>query len=141
MLDPDTAPKGRSIWNDIDRLELERQTTCLANGNYVPEPKSYASATQRSTSASYPIPFELERQLADDFAFIAAFQPQVDSVSAVAIELGANHSVITVRVAANEGVSSEVGLAFDDVLGVLRKCAQRGKLPCSSMGRFVEVND
>lgn len=75
---------------------------------------------------SYLLPLAIEKSLADDFAFIAACQPQVDFISAAAIEQNGSNGSIVVKLAVNEGVSSEVKRTFYELFRVLRKHARKG---------------
>jgi hypothetical protein len=125
-LDPDTAPKGRSIWKSIDRVTLERQTTALFAKQHVAGRRFYVEPSNPKDERSYPLPFELEKSLADDFAFVAASQPQVDSVSAAAIEQNESEPLFRVKLAANEGISPGVKRTFNDLFEVLRKHARKG---------------
>lgn len=127
-LDPDTAPKDRSIWKSIDRATLERQTKALCDKQHVAGRRFYGEPSYRKDDRSYPLPFELEKSLADDFAFIAAFQPQVDSISAAAIEQNESAPLFKVKLAANEGISPGVKRTFNDLFEVLRKHARKGDL-------------
>lgn len=72
------------------------------------------------------LPLAIEKSLADDFAFIAACQPQVDFISAAAIEQNGSNGSIVVKLAVNEGVSSEVKRTFYELFRVLRKHARKG---------------
>lgn len=125
-LDPDTAPKDRSVWKCINRTALERQTKALSTKQHVAGRRFYAEPSCLKDKHPYPLPFELEKSLADDFAFIAAFQPQVESVSATAIEQSENEPLFRVKLAANEGISPGVKRKFDDLFEALRKHAKKG---------------
>jgi hypothetical protein len=127
-LDPNTATKDQSIWKTIDRLALDRKLSALHAKKHVTGRQSYATNSQPFTENSYPILFELERSLADDLAFIAASQPNVDFVSAVAIELDESGSFLRIKLAANEGVNSEVAEMFTNLVEVLKNHAKKGSL-------------
>ena len=124
-LDPDTAPEDRSIWQNIDRVTFERQTEALSMKDHVAGPRSYAQASAPNDD-SLALPLELERSLADDLAFIAACQPHVDFVSAVAIEQDLSKPAFVVKLAVNEGVSLGVQEQFDEIFAVLRSHARKG---------------
>lgn len=64
--------------------------------------------------------------LTDDLAFIAASQPQVDSVSAVAMEQDYDRHSVSFKLAANEGVTFIVKDHFDQLFAVLRNHARKG---------------
>ncbi|KAK1047837.1 hypothetical protein LTR74_017675, partial [Friedmanniomyces endolithicus] len=124
-LDPDTASKDRSIWKAIDRAALERQTQALFAKQHVTGHRSDVEPSDLEHDRSYPLPFEVEKSLADDFAFIAASQPQVDFVSAVAVEQSKGKHSFVMRLAANQGVSPDVEEKFDEMFELLRKHARK----------------
>lgn len=128
QLDPDTAPKGRSVWDGINCESFERQSQALFdNKQHVPGRRCYTGTAQESHAAdTRAIPLEIERILTDDLAFIAASQPQVDSVSAVAMEQDYDSHSVSFKLAANEGVTFIVKDHFDQLLTVLRNHARKG---------------
>lgn len=125
-LNPDTAPQNQSIWGTIDRIALEHDTQALFAKKHVAGRRFYAEPTYPEDDRSYLLPLGIEKSLADDFAFIAACQPQVDFVSAAAIEQNGSDGSFVVKLAANEGVSPEVKRTFDEVFEVLRNHARKG---------------
>jgi hypothetical protein len=136
QLDPDTAPKGRSVWDGINCEPFERQSQALFdNKQHVPGRRCYTGTTQERA-----IPLEIERILTDDLAFIAASQPQVDSVSAVAMEQNNDSHAVLFRLAANEGVTSIVKDHFDQLFAVLRSHARKGiRLKSTKEFRFMQL--
>lgn len=88
--------------------------------------------------SSYPLPLEVERSLADDFAFIAAFQPSVGFVTAATVEQSSDNPSLVVKLAANEGVSAEVRSKFDEMLEMLRKHARKG-IPSKILGESASL--
>jgi hypothetical protein len=142
QLDPDTAPKGRSVWDGINCGSFERQSQALFdNKQHVPGRRCYTGTTQESCATdSHAIPLEIERILTDDLAFIAASQPQVDSVSAVAMEQNNDSHAVLFRLAANEGVTSIVKDHFDQLFAVLRSHARKGiRLKSTKEFRFMQL--
>ena len=125
-LDPDTASRDQSIWNSIDRETWDRQTKALSSKQHVAGSRSYAEHYHQNDEHLYPLPFEIEKSLADDLAFIAAFRPHVDCVSAATIEQNEDEPLLRVKLAANEGVSPSVKTTFDNLFEVLRKHARKG---------------
>jgi hypothetical protein len=79
MLDPNTAPKKRSIWTEVDRLSFENQTQVLDTKWHVAGPRTYS---RPKNNKSYPFPVAIEEELSSDFAFIAAHSPGAEGVSA-----------------------------------------------------------
>lgn len=126
QLDPDTVPKDRSVWDGIDCESFERQSRALEK-KHVPGRRCYTKDIQwKSAGGPYAIPLEIEISLTDDLAFIAASQPQVESVSAVAMEQSKNDQSLVFRLAANEGVTTVVKAYFDQLFAVLNSHARKG---------------
>ena len=98
----------------------------LSSKQHVAGSRSYVEHSRQNDEHLYPLPFEIEKSLADDLAFIAAAQPHVDYVSAATIEQNEDEPLLRVKLAANEGVSSSVKRTFDDLFEVLRKHARKG---------------
>jgi hypothetical protein len=127
-LNPDTAPLKQSIWKDINRatFELRTQEFSFQTG-YVAGRRAYTQRCGGERDQLYSLPFEVERSLADDFAYIAACQPHVDFVSAAAIEEYETGSSFVLRLSANEGVSPMVSDKFNEIFDVLRQHAKKGR--------------
>ena len=129
ILNPDTATRDCSIWKDFDRESFELQTKVIHQKQHVAGCRSYARTFPSSRyDNSYPLSFEVERSLADDFAFIAACQPKVEYVTAVTIELTEDEPSMLVRLAANEGIPPDVQSSFNEIFGMLRDHASRSTL-------------
>ena len=113
-----TAPAARSIWAHIpeddfraDLVRLEEQT------NGVPvAPQTFAlddwhNVRAEEAGSEHVLPIEVEKQLADDFAFLTAVEEGAQSVSAVCVEESVAWQGLTLRIAAvdatlNDGVRS-----------------------------------
>jgi hypothetical protein len=70
---------------------------------------------------------EVEFQLADDFAFIAACEPGAQHVSAAMLVFGSTEKTLNIALAANEGVQEEVKISFDEITHHIRCCARKGR--------------
>ncbi|GIZ49936.1 hypothetical protein CKM354_001295200 [Cercospora kikuchii] len=123
--EPDTAPRSRSIWKDVDRKSMEQQIQFLYRKHHVAGRVSYTETSTSDVEETYTIPFELERSLADDFAFIAASQPQVGYVTAAVVEQRVGETALKVKLAANEGICPAVRRSFDGIMELLTKRATR----------------
>ena len=113
-----TAPAARSIWAHVsedefraDLVRLEEQT------NGVPvAPQTFAlddwhKVRAEQVGSEHVLPIEVEKQLADDFAFLTAVEEGAQSVSAVCVEENVAGHGLTLRIAAvdatlNDGVRS-----------------------------------
>jgi hypothetical protein len=125
---PDTASAELSVWRDIDRAALDRQTQALEAKGHVAGRRCYQECPTSASDGLYPLPFVVEKGLADDLAFIAACQPHANFVSAVAIEQRSTPPSLVVKLAVNNGVSSEVEETFDRIFAVLREHARNGNI-------------
>lgn len=123
--DPDTATATCSIWKTIDRIKFEQRIKAISEKGHIAERRTYQRHTGDDDSTT--LSAEAEKGLADDLAFIAACEPQVGFVSAVTVEPCESSSSISVRLAANNGVSSVVQRTFDEVFEILRKHARKGR--------------
>lgn len=128
LRDPDTAPESRSVWALVNREAFEGQTQELYGKNHVTGRRAYPLPSNPETGSSHPLPFEIERSLADDIAFIAAAKPQVQYVTAIALEQSNSRAPMVIRYAANEGPVQEVEAKLHEVLQVLTRHARKGKV-------------
>lgn len=126
MLSPTTAESGLSIWDWVDRGKFENDVVALSQTNGVPEPHIYDEAEWPQQGTQALLPFALERQVADDLAFIAAYDYGVDYVTAATLEASNDPPCLTIRLAANEGVKDCVKRAFEQLLNTLQSCASKG---------------
>ena len=125
--EPETSSPMNSIWVGVDRPNFENHIIQIQN--CVPKPKSYENFQEGLQDyASYTIPFTLEQQLADDFAFITRFDPGAKWITAAAVEVGKTESHLRVVLAANEGIQDIVRQSFEDIVQSMKQCARRGKL-------------
>ena len=128
MLQPNTSKSGRSIWDNIGRETFESHVDALSRTRFVPNARVLHEEDWPKETNSGGLPFRIERQLCDDFAFIAAFEYGVGYVTAATIELAAQQlGSFTLRLAANEGICGRAKSAIEELLSVLGRCARKGK--------------
>ena len=122
-MEPRSAQGEQSIWKDITENVFRRHIVDLAlKSHEVPkDPRTYSAPSAINLQA-----FNLERTLAQDFAFIAAANEGVESTSAACVEGVAGSQSLVLRLASNEGVQSNVRSTLDKVLSTLRHCANGG---------------
>jgi hypothetical protein len=128
MLNPDTSTPPNSIWYHINRDEFEENADELESLKYIATPWTQARSEWPEDDEQYLIPYAVERQLADDFAYISACEPKVVTVTAATIEVSDEPSGITVRLAGNKGIREYVRDALDGILRSLEGCARKGKI-------------
>lgn len=125
-----TASKAESIWRDVTQDEFRRNVVALQRAsNEVPgDPKihsrnQWSNPRIRVDDPNYVLPFSVEQRLADDFAFLAAAEEGVKTVSAVGLEQGIEHHGMIVRIAANDTVPQDVPKVFKLMFELLVRCA------------------
>jgi hypothetical protein len=121
-----TALPGESIWKGINRAAFER--TAFALKEHAPEPRDYTKLERSATCCGATLPLEVEQRLASDFAFLAATSSRPSAVAAATIECSSS-GLMTVRLAANEGIEDGDFRAMEEVANILRFYAVRGGLP------------
>lgn len=98
--------------------------------NQVPEaPRVYIQAANTNSTVPSALPREIEAQLAEDFAFIAANEEGPHVVSAVSVTLDDQADGITINVASNSGVNKAVQISFADICRNLERCSRKGRRP------------
>jgi len=135
MLQVNNATISGSIWNGVNRKLFEKNIDILFNANCDLEPVTITAAQIPSGSNKHRIPVDLEAQLVDDFAFLAAYDYGVKFVTAACLEesrLGG----FTLRLAANEGVHELVQSTFTEILSFLSLCATK----CRSIDLYRGIN-
>ncbi|KAL0261366.1 hypothetical protein SLS55_002796 [Diplodia seriata] len=119
------SPLG-SVWTSVSRRDFERNIDELERKRVILEPRDYTDKElSHETDATAALPLPLEHNLADDFAYISAYDVGVDHITAATIEYS-DSSGITVRLAANEGVEDCVQAAIKEVFRILKECNRRG---------------
>jgi len=135
MLSPNTAQPGRSVWNQVHRDAFENRLDSLQRTNLVPEPRVLREEDWPKPSRLDVLPFEIEKQLSDDIAFISAYEYGVPYVTAAAIEVS-EPNVLLVRLAANEGVCAIVVDALKRLFSTLERCAEKGQWSLPGRDQF-----
>ena len=138
MLPPVTASPDRSIWKRATRISFEASTAQLDLAKPELKPYEYPAHSVSVLHEDHPLPFDVERQLADDFAFFAAWDSGVDFVSAATVGGNRKTPGLTICLASNQGVASHVEAFFKEVLSDLESCAQKSK---ATDWRMLNYND
>ena len=128
-----TSSASQSIWRDVPEdafrarmVALEKVSKEVPNDPMVHPAKAWEAKVARQDFPYHSLPFYVENRLADDFAFVAAAKEDPKAVSAATVEEAIDGSGLVVRLAANDGVLSEVAGALKAMLELLVKCANRG---------------
>ncbi|KAJ9296732.1 hypothetical protein DTO271G3_4931 [Paecilomyces variotii] len=121
-----TAPPDDSIWQGINQATFRQNIASLEKSFKTrPGPKEavprdgWEKRRAELSSQDYIIPFNTEQQLAEDFAFLVAAEPESKATSAVCIEEQSEPEGLVVRLAADEPVTTRVRKALKDILGLL----------------------
>ena len=134
--DSDCQKRAMSIWDGINRHEFEAKVNELQK--IAPSQRPALAATREnntpveaSSKIPYTLPIEVEKQVVDDIAFLAACESLEGGVTAATLLTHGNHDKATIHLAANEGVSDQIIDNITRMLELLEHCAQRGKYQCS----------
>ncbi|KAL1874604.1 hypothetical protein Plec18167_005836 [Paecilomyces lecythidis] len=121
-----TARPDDSIWQEINQATFLQNIASLEKAfRNKPGPKEavprhdWEKRRAELSSQDYIIPFNTEQQLAEDFAFLVAAEPESRATSAVCIEEQSEPEGLVVRLAADEPVTTRVRKALKDILGLL----------------------
>lgn len=129
MLPPNTALTGQSIWDRVGRETFEGHVDALHRTKYVPDSHVILEKDWPKPDDQDILPFAVERQLVDDFAFIAAREYGVGYVTAAAVEPARRKPWgLTVRLAANDGICNPVKDTIEELFSILERCARKGKV-------------
>jgi hypothetical protein len=118
-----------SIWDGVNRDAMYQNLRSLTlNGKYQHESKLTGISLHESSvdhGESYVLSPQDERQLADDFAFLACVTKEPRAVSAAAVHTVLTPPHIVITIAANEGIHTSVGEKLREILEALRHRANR----------------
>ena len=127
-----TAPTLDSVWRYLPRDNFRRNVVALQRvSNEVPGDPVVHSRDEwsepriRHDDPNYVLPFSIEQRLADDFAFLAAAEEGVKTVSAVGLEQDVEHHGMIVRLVANDTIPPDVPKTFHLMFDLLIKCARK----------------
>jgi hypothetical protein len=126
MLQPNTAHPGRSIWDRLDRRVFESEIDALHRTSFIPESQVLEKKHWPKPRQTDYLPFETEKQLADDISFLSAYEYGVQYVTAAAVEASERDGVL-IRLAANEGIRDEVRSAWEKIMFLLEQCSAKSR--------------
>jgi hypothetical protein len=129
-----TSGKDHSIWKPLNENTFRNHILqlCSISKDVPVDPHMHTKEAwqKRSGRAGLEdalIPFTVEKQVADDFAFLAAATEGAHSVSAAAIETVEDPQGLVIRLAANNGVANPVKQALTEMIDSLQLCGSGGK--------------
>lgn len=130
LLAVNTATGQKSIWRDPNYdqfrtkvVALERASKGVPCDRKFHQRKEWHNSRICNDDSSRLLPFEVEQQVADDFAFLAAAEEGAKGVSAVGLEESINPLGLVIRLAANDLVPRKVEDTFKVIFDLLHRCA------------------
>lgn len=135
-MDNTALPSPNSIWDKVSRLAFETNIDQLATyKTYVPGERDYTRVAEHDSGNGRTLPLELERRLADDFAFISSSDFGSRHVTAATIRRCTGRQGLILSLVANEGISTEVYREISRILRKLELCSTKrsGAFPPDSM--------
>lgn len=132
-----TASKQNSIWRDLDQSNFRKRIDDLGvkSNDYpglpqVHSSRDWLSQHNASDEVNHVLSMNVEERLANDVAFLIASQKGVELVSAVALEEFTGSDGLSIRLAANGGISETVIDVMRSISVLLQKCATKGRYHC-----------
>lgn len=128
--DPRTASPDNSIWHDLPEDTFRKHLVNLQEraGPTPMDPQVFSIGEWLSSSSyvnnSYKLPLDVEQQLADDFAFLAAVAEGAQSVAAVCIEEQSQKLGMALRFAAMDiSKNDDIKTALNGICDILSRTA------------------
>lgn len=128
LLAVSTASHQDPVWKTVTRNVFRTNVVDLqrASAKCPADPGVHSRAPRLGNDDDlHVIPFEVEQRLADDFAFLAAFNKDVWTITAVALEEVSQPRGLVVRLAANAAIDPLVLETLNQILRLLRQCSKR----------------
>lgn len=130
LLAVNTASGQKSIWRRLNYDQFRTKVVALERASkQVPcdrkfhQRKEWHHPRICNDDSSRLLPFEVEQQVADDFAFLAAAEEGAKGVSAVGLEESTDPLGLVIRLAANGLVPLKVADTFKAIFDLLHRCA------------------
>lgn len=122
---------GMSVWTATTRERFEDDVTALHKISPFQDAVSLRERLPPKTLGATNtdcqwLPANTERQLADHYAFLAAWKPDPGCVAAAAVSQGNDDVVLLVNIAANDEIDETVLRNLQSMASQLRTCAAGG---------------
>lgn len=121
-----------TVWTSVSEDQFVRAVQRVREDFAQVEARIHDQKSGRACSGNDVLPYNVEYQLAQDIAFLAAREEGVHTVSAATVETITTNEGIRFTVASNSGVGP---LARDGLLGIgkiLERCARKGNADADS---------
>ncbi|KAI9710169.1 MAG: hypothetical protein M1812_007500 [Candelaria pacifica] len=117
----------QTIWTLVPESQFaEKVWEVLNKSGQVPEEAHvYNQIRGQTFPENYQLPYNIEYQLAQDLAFIAAHEESVHTVSAATIEEAAVQDGLIFNIATNSGVGFSVRETLPEIGKLLEQCARK----------------
>jgi hypothetical protein len=124
-----TAEPDKSIWLFLNEdkfrqhlVNLEERTNAVPIAPQIFDASEWILGSPYASSSLHTLPFDVEQQLADDFAYLAAVEEGAQSVAAVCIEEHPREPRLTLRFAAlDTSLNDAIKAALREISTVLAK--------------------
>ena len=131
MLHVQTAAKDHSVWRGLGEKTFMGNVESLVTptgkvAGSVQIYKDRGLSTGNDRGSDYVLPFGAERQLANDFAFVAAAEASAKAVSAITITENVGGKGMIIRIAVNQTISPNVNNALRVMCHKLQQRSQGG---------------
>jgi hypothetical protein len=135
---------AKSVWTDLPEdvfrqhlVKLEERTNAVPIAPKIFHPSDWLPMSSATANSSHTLPFQLEQQVADDFACLAAVEEGAQSVAAVCLEESSHAPRLTLRFAAlDTSLNDHVRLTLQEVSAVLANASSAEEADCS---QFIET--
>ena len=126
----------KSVWGLVDRAAYSQNLTQLVQ---LGRERDLSRLTRNSNNRDWDLvevkgllPFGVEKQLAEDFAFLAACDKSRDHVSAASVAFRSHSDSLCVSLASNQGIDPRVEAGFHELFEILSECAYQRKFGIGS---------
>ena len=129
-----------TIWTLVHENQFVKTVQEVLNisGKVPGEVHVYDQIRSQACYSSRQLPPSVEYQLAQDLAFIAAYEEGVHSVSAATIEETPTRQGLIFNIASNSGIRTSVRKTFSGIGISLEQCARKGNAAASLLDHLLK---
>ena len=121
MAHPFTAPAHLSVWRTVNRKKFEYNVIRIASSTKIPKISADKIKPLDDSYALFTV--AMEEQLANDVAFVAVAKSGPKAVRSVTVQAAQSVARLSITLASNESVPTDVQQAFGIMCTVLARCA------------------
>jgi hypothetical protein len=112
-MDPDTANEEKSIWNGVDRADLETHSIHLEH----PNPQHAPSRASYDVNGA-------EFQIAQAFACISSYEPGPSPIAAATVDIDSINKSTKIVLAMNHGIPTFIRDGTTLIVKTMEQCAK-----------------